>query len=512
MRSLRRSFTLTELMVAVAVLIVVIIATSKIFGTASKITGLGQATASLTQEAAAIEKQIRADFERLSQEGFFAIHCVAVRNDVKGLGQPLLNPNLPSTAIVRADQLVFFTNGVSTMQTFRLTQNGNKKAQAAFSRVYWGPAFQLGDQGRPAAVQGTNVVNGYDPIATVTPWTNLTPWTTGAIGMNTLMYATEGGAPGGANGNDIYGPGAPAIGPTTISNFTQPEARQWLLARQSVALMDDDDNAGNLNSKTVYLGQGQTARSIFFNGNNGGNWGFSREIRNGRLDGAASEVDAIRKWVLFVVYPPIAPGHFRVWSNGSAIDQRSIIQSAVYYPRAERRAPSMNRIDQALTNHVIGGGCSSFIVDWTYDNGVGALDINGDGINEFAGVQIPINMEQPWFGMNDASRGVYPYSTLAAPGTPNAIAAAQTILPLTSYPNNIESSTNTLPTGVSDYWALFGYNQTRPLNASGNLDQAVGYTPFPTGIRVTMTLHDPEGKLEGGREFQFVIRLPRPVS
>src|SRR6185503_7868346 len=115
------------------------------FGTASQITKIGQATASITQEAAAIEQQIRADFERLSQEGFFSIHCVAVRNDVKGVNAPLLNPNLPPTATIRADQLVFFTNGISSMQTFRLTQDGNKKPQSAFSRVYWGHAFQLGE-------------------------------------------------------------------------------------------------------------------------------------------------------------------------------------------------------------------------------------------------------------------------------------------------------------------------------------------------------------------------------
>jgi hypothetical protein len=39
----------------------------------------------------------------------------------------------------------------------------------------------------------------------------------------------------------------------------------------------------------------------------------------------------------------------------------------------------------------------------------------------------------------------------------------------------------------------------------------VGYTPWPSAIRVTMVLNDPDGKLEGGREFQFVIRLPQRV-
>ena len=69
----RRAFTLTELMVAVLILIVVIVACSKIFGTVSGVTGLSQAGADVLQEAAAIERQIRSDFARLSREGFFAI-------------------------------------------------------------------------------------------------------------------------------------------------------------------------------------------------------------------------------------------------------------------------------------------------------------------------------------------------------------------------------------------------------------------------------------------------------
>ena len=35
----------------------------------------------------------------------------------------------------------------------------------------------------------------------------------------------------------------------------------------------------------------------------------------------------------------------------------------------------------------------------------------------------------------------------------------------------------------------------------------VGHNP----IRITMTLHDPDGKLEAGRQFQFVVDLPKQV-
>ena len=118
LRQTSRAFTLSELMVAVVILVVVIVATSKMFGTASKVTGLGQAGAAVLQEAAAVERQLRSDFERLSREGFFVIRCVAVPNDVNlSGGGPLLNASLPADAIIRADQLLFFTHGAQTIQT-----------------------------------------------------------------------------------------------------------------------------------------------------------------------------------------------------------------------------------------------------------------------------------------------------------------------------------------------------------------------------------------------------------
>jgi hypothetical protein len=35
------------------------------------------------------------------------------------------------------------------------------------------------------------------------------------------------------------------------------------------------------------------------------------------------------------------------------------------------------------------------------------------------------------------------------------------------------------------------------------------YTPWPTQIRITATIHDPRLVLDRGREFQFVIDVPK---
>ncbi len=63
------------------------------------------------------------------------------------------------------------------------------------------------------------------------------------------------------------------------------------------------------------------------------------------------------------------------------------------------------------------------------------------------------------------------------------------------------------------YEAIFGYNQNLPLDVHGapwiNSSVTVAYTPWPTAIRITMTLHDADNRLEIGRVIQFVIDLPR---
>ena len=92
-RALRRGFTLTELLVAIVVLLVIILAVGRIFGTASTVVKNGEANADILQEAAAVEQLIRNDLARISDEGFMIIQCIGVRNDVNTVvnGGPLLD-------------------------------------------------------------------------------------------------------------------------------------------------------------------------------------------------------------------------------------------------------------------------------------------------------------------------------------------------------------------------------------------------------------------------------------
>ncbi|MHC4615110.1 MAG: PulJ/GspJ family protein, partial [Planctomycetota bacterium] len=402
-RLTRPAFTLAELMVAVLILIVVIVATSKMFGTASKVTGVGQAGAAVLQEAAAVERQIRADFERLSREGLFAIRCVAVPNDVNlSSGGALLNPALPPGAIIRADQLLFFAHGVQTIQTLGGAAGVNRKGQGTVSRIYYGPAFQI-PEGNAVDSTTPGLVRAQDPrVQTGDPL--LVPWYRGPHTMVRTVFQDDPA-------------GSPANYTTTNDgsiDATQPPASRWLLSRHAVVLAGD----GSYPESYLEGVPGGNTRTA--------NWIDHAVVLGGRVDAAESELNDIRLDVLDAD------------SDGSLNDswhaQRSAIAGYLFYPRAERIAPGTHRVDQALTNHVIGGACGSFIVDWTYERGVGeATNAAGE---RFRGFWDPpsfpyVDREQPWFGLDEAgdsvSRGVQSYDDYWNALDPAQ--ASQTILP-----------------------------------------------------------------------------------
>ena len=192
---------------------------------------------------------------------------------------PLLNPALPAGAFVRADQLLFFTNGVQGTQVFADSAGSNRKQQAVAARTYYGHGFQLPDAGA-------------GPDADI----DVFPWFTGTV--------------------TLVGGGSMFLAPTP--------ARQWLLARQVVLLADDGL------STDFYLSS--------FGANSVATIGDPL-IRNSRRDIAASQLNDIRAFVL----DSDGDGAVDLW-----LTQRLTIGSAVFYPRAERVAPSMDRLDHPL--------------------------------------------------------------------------------------------------------------------------------------------------------------------
>jgi hypothetical protein len=483
----RHAFTLPETVVMVAVLAVALVAAGRMLRVAGTVVGVGLGTADILQEAAAVERRIRDDFACLSREASLAIRCVAVPNDVNG-PEALLDPALPPGAVIRADQLVFFTHGAHSIQTLRVGSGADRRAQGAATRVYYGPAFQV-PAGPPVQHGGPadDVVWAIDPeVRADEP---LVPWSTGPQRLQRVRFQR--------NATDL--PGDYVIdGDHAVVDATQPRARRWLLARQAVVLADDGGSPAVL---LFRLGRGGF-RSTATIGDD--------VVRNGRVDIAAAGLDEIR---VGVIGGGRESGGAAAWS-----DQRSAISDLLFYPRAERVGPGMHRVDQALTSQVLAGACSSFVVDWTWADGVGEA-VNDTG-RRFRGLRVDGNGPQPWFGLDPVGpsgrgRGVQTLAKYVAGQPPD-------VRPQTIEPRQVEQVANTLTTGAGRaiqhtgavvYEAIFGYNQHAPLDPAtgapwpGDPDAQVAYTPWPSALRITMTLRDPAARSGVARHVQFVVFL-----
>jgi type II secretory pathway pseudopilin PulG len=534
--SLVRAFTLTELLVAVAVLIVIILATARIFGTVSKVTGAGEANADILQTAAAIEKQVRADLERISRDGFLVIQSVEVPNNVNGNGVPLLNSALPPTATVRCDQLVFFTAAPQVSTAFTSTDSsGNpyiNAKQSTISRVYWGHAVQLRNAAKeadPFTVPnfGWQTENG----AALVPWLGLT--SSGPDRIATVNWAT-----------------GQTIGEVTA---TQPGAREWILARQAMLIADDGGSAVFYHVPPPPGEPPQPPRPELKNSTRD-IWAVPSNVVTGanrdpgvlssRIDFSFQLANSIRRTVLGFPADASAP------LNDQATRRNQMLRAVgaggngftARWPRAEKVAPSMARADQMLTNPVIAGQCSSFAVEWTWEDRTGRqVDAQGNALvvnnQPMVGLVVRGDTSAPWFGMPNAERGTQTLSQVISsdpeirrqgslpcvganwleqwgcvglPIDPRAIEGNEgTEDPQGNFYPAVQSFTGGILSGVRLYRATFGYNTTQALNAAGAPDLELGYTPWPTALRFTFTLHDPEQRFTDGRTFQFVVELPR---
>ena len=559
-----RAFTLTELLIAVLVLLVVIVATSRIFGTAQRVASLGEANTSILQEATAIERRLRDDLSRLSDQGYMAIRNVAIKNDINDVAATaqleLLNPDLPQDAVLRLDQLVFFTQGAQDTLDFIGGVNLGSGAIPAgmVSRVMYGHGVQVPDRVKQAINDGFR----FNPDTVLANGRPLSPWvvdTDTAVGGLRLTSTPT--------------------GPTLLVNGTQPGARDWILSRRSILLADDG-------GVPTYLGISPNTPQLDANSFEwivkkfalpwfpSGVLQPSPEVLSGRYDICAMQPDDIERVLsrfegtnpgttpLLPVYAPwtvvtnvvdlpsnlnlFGPVRQRVINAtfGLGVTQNqagvNVPIGLACWPRVEREPPTTDKSDQMLTSGMIGGYCSSFIVEWCWRDGVGRLtDENGQvvfGQDPFATALSLVPLlgftptpagRQTWIGLPDDVIG---FSTLSFQrrGTSTLQATGAVRWPLFEPAIEGPAGAQVLPivgSGIPPnkawcYTSVFGFNASEPTYSVNVLDTSawpqqrrvrvprLDYCPRPSALRISMTLHDPDRRIDGGREFTFVIDLP----
>ena len=485
-------------MVAVGLLLVVIVAVSRIFSTASKVASLGEAVNDILQETGAIERQIRTDISRIDFDGVLVIQCVAIKNNANQIfssSAPLIDPTRPVNATIRCDQLVFFSKGTQTSARFAGNQDlgpFNGLARSNVSRILYGHGVQLPD----LIPQGPTSTARPDPIAfNDAP---LLPWSFDPVAGGSLEYKYWTGGGGG------------------ITNGTQPEARDWTLARQAILLSDDGGDLRRFhkatdttpttygNNSAVSLFEQANLETVITDANLLPNY----NVINSRVDVAATNLNDIRK-----ILAPVGSTTWRQRIINGFFGPFAGYGQLAGYVRSEKIAPSMNRQDVMLTTPTLATNCSSFMVDWTWTPEVIGYVPNPQIPTQWFGFpdsQIPLVPPATW---NDDWRGVKTLTedptTTTLPLVPSVIEGVNPII----YP--LGSSPPIPPIPIKIYTAVFGFNGDKPVfqTLGGTVGIRDDYTPWPTALRITMQLHDPEKRIEQGKTLQLIVELPkRPAS
>ena len=384
--------------------------------------------------------------------------------------------------------------------------------QGSSAMVYYGHGLQfprldgvtLDEFGAP--LPEINSVESSDPILLRDRTLGVVPpWYEGMIEFETRKYPDAK-----AERFDVVPEGGGFAG------GTQPNPEEWILCRQIVSLVDDDQNNPTDKSKTIYLSDSGSqaiiaSMSVFPLDDRISQSMTFPQIQHGRVDAAATQLGDIRETVLLRTIGSGSTVEDRLWQeDGSVsqyIDQQELIATLFRWPRVEATPPTLDRADQSLRVAAIARGCVTFQVEWTYDEGVGeATDSNGQW---FPGFNYANQWSQPWWGGSsrenkddyeldfttlqsfyDQANG-NPWDGIHTQDNPfdpqnsdipdsdgeYADVAAWAISPYLierTFGDADGPDLAPVPTvqgqpdnGVNEYWAIFGYNNAQPFYDNG---------------------------------------------
>ncbi|GEM_PF-6470547 len=530
----RRAFTIAELIVAVGVALLLIVGVGRIFTTTRTTISTGEASAQLTQYGRTLERLLRDDFASIIRNGQA---YMVIRNERLGSGPDVqtrfnrrralyFNPAEEEAGIdlgtVRLDQLVFFTAGSTSSYQYRNPWFGQENIIArndasTVARVWWGHGLRdpFPDDGiegikRSAGLAGYLASFGQDRTVGGLRGTDLAnryvkDWVLARQPALLYTRAAAGCDTSGGQGSELD----LNFVPSPIEIFNEANAGVYwgdnryfypnplppidVRRRLSPGYVDIID----MNLPTVM-------QSIT-------EYGWLRNRQTGELERQPDLLDTVARQLTGsfggidwrqdsqTIEPP--PSYISDNIDRSQVDkvnerwarqQRYRMMYSTGRIRVETAVPSTARQDQMLTHASLLEGCSNFEVAWSTGQ-----------INYPEG-------ELVWYDINNPANpyAFHPGKTgrdvdEQTPPDARTWFMTEVLPPSSGITDSFTTVPNVEPQNDDLYYAVFGAFIPRD-----NDDTRSQAWPWPKMIRVRATLHDPQGRIKGGREFEFIFNLP----
>lgn len=533
-----RGFTISELIVAVGVSLLLIVGVGRIFTTTRTTISTGEASAQLTQYGRTLERLLRSDFASIIRSGQA---YMVIRNERLGSGSDVQSRanrrkglyfdaddetegNDLGTA--RLDQMVFFTGGDQASYQYRDAFFGQENIIArnetsTVARVWWGHGLR--DPNPDDGIEGIKGAGGFAGYIA-------------QFGQDKQRIGI-----GGADTANRY-------------------VKDWVLARQPALLYTrkaaDCDTPGTEQDLSFAPSPIDIFNENLSYWNNGSNY-FNRipvfrrgnpptpyraQLSFGVVDLIDMNLPAVmasiteygwqtnrqtglqEPWAdpLYLDYNGIVgndegrdwkqdrasfdspPPYITHQTDRDQLDllgkvnerwarqQRYRMMYSTGRIRVETAVPSTDRQDQMLTHATLLAGCSNFEIAWS----TGQINYpEGDLV---------------WYDINNPAN---PYAF--HPGKTNRDVEEQTpsdarvwflteaLPPSSGIVDSFTTVPNVEPQSNDEYYAVFGGFVPRD-----NDDTRSQAWPWPKMIRVRATLRDPRGHVQGGRQFEFIFNLP----
>jgi prepilin-type N-terminal cleavage/methylation domain-containing protein len=549
-----RAFTLIELMVSIALVLILMLGVNTVFRIASSSIGAGNALSDNSRDNRAIQAVINNDFQnaliRSGDMPAFVIRSTrrsAFRDEAEALADrdfQALTTGAPAAAVdaaIRTRDLD--DNNVEGEPTvpgealsgYDISERNHRLDVMSFFARYRYPR-QTANDGSYVSDMGSNeafVWYGHlrqPRDQSANPAVNLDPgWYAGSV--TPPFTATN-------NPNNYY-------------------SRQWGLGRVAILMKDPDaatlrifDRAGT--TAQYYIGRGPAAVATADSTaplaaaaqatNDGIAWVNTITMDQSRYDLAGASISTFTGILKNAVRPAaVAPpggGGSTIWWNGDFLTTRF-----AGYPTPTKPLTSYGA---ARTVPWLVGGCTNFIVEYAgdflrQDPATGAITGDwttaggADGQVDYV-VDANGNARIRWYGYPRDVAGVtvqnatVPDGQIAAQGAPGLPASGSPdVLPLRDFisagAKHVMNAGAPQGAAFEHFTGLFDpakYNDTAaPEQGSeyvaawlpaGNYYDATGALvadpPKPSMIRITMTVDDPNGRLPAGQTYEYVINLP----